>query len=51
MKVKGIIKNNQIELIDNLSLAEGTEVIIEILDHSIVNDESQWQKLQKVIGS
>jgi hypothetical protein len=51
MKVKGIIKNNQIELIDNLSLAEGTEVIIEIPDRSIVNKESQWQKPQKVIGS
>lgn len=51
MKIKGIIKNNVIELLDNISLAEGTEVVIEITASSIVDKDRQWQKLQKVIGS
>ena len=51
MQVKGIIKNNRIELLDDIDLTEGTEVIVEISDNSISSKDNQWQKLQKVIGS
>ncbi|BAU64362.1 hypothetical protein STA3757_17340 [Stanieria sp. NIES-3757] len=51
MKVKGIIRDNSIELLENISIAEGTEVTIEITESSLINRDSQWQQLQKVIGS
>jgi hypothetical protein len=50
MKVKGIIRDNSIHLLDNISIAEGTEVTIEIPESSLINKDSQWQKLQKIIG-
>lgn len=51
MQVKGIIRSNSIELIEHISLAEGTEVVIEISENTQLNKKTQWQKLEKVIGS
>jgi hypothetical protein len=51
MKIKGIIRDNSIQLLENISIAEGTEVTIEIIESSLIHRDSQWQQLQKVIGT
>jgi hypothetical protein len=51
MKIKGIIRDKNIQLLENISIAEGTEVTVEIPESSLINQDSQWQKLQKVIGT
>ena len=50
MKVKGIIRAQSIQLLENISIAEGTEVIIEITESYLINQDNQWQQLQQVIG-
>ncbi|MGF1542704.1 MAG: hypothetical protein ACFCU5_20070 [Pleurocapsa sp.] len=51
MKVKGIIRDNSIQLLENIAIAEGTEVTIEITEFSPINQDHQWEQLQKVIGA
>jgi hypothetical protein len=51
MKVKGIIHDRSIQLLENISIAEGTEVTIEITEFSLMDRDTQWKQLQKVIGA
>jgi hypothetical protein len=51
MKVKGIIRDNSIQLLENISIAEGTEVTIEITESSLIDRDTQWKQLKKVIGA
>jgi hypothetical protein len=49
MKLKGIIKGQSIELLEPITMAEGSEVTIEILESELEN-KPDWTELQKVIG-
>ena len=51
MKIKGIIRDNIIHLSDKINVTEGTEVIVEIPESSLITIKNQWQELQKVIGA
>lgn len=43
MKIKGIIRDNSIQLLENISIAEGTEVTIEIIESSLIHRDSQMR--------
>ena len=47
MKLKGIIKGQTIELLEPITMAEGSEVTIEISESQ---PKPNWTELQKVIG-
>ncbi len=51
MKVKGIIQGNTIRLSEEVSAPDGTEVIVEIPNHSLSNKIDRWHQLQQVIGA
>ena len=51
MKVKGIIKDNTVQLLEAITIPDGTEVTVEISDRSLSNATDQWQKLQQVAGA
>lgn len=51
MKVKGIIQGKTIQLSEEVTAPDGTEVMIEIPDRSFSNQTEQWQQLQQVIGA
>jgi hypothetical protein len=37
--------------LENISIAEGTEVTIEITESFLIDRDTQWEQLQKVIGA
>ena len=51
MKVKGIIRDNTVQLSEAITIPDGTEVTVEISDRSLSNAKDQWQQLQQVAGA
>lgn len=51
MKVKGIIRNNTVQLSEAIIIPDGTEVTVEISDDSLSSAKDQWQQLQQVAGA
>ena len=51
MKVKGIIRDNTIQLSEAITIPDGTEVTVEISDRSLNSAEDRWQQLQQVAGA
>jgi hypothetical protein len=51
MKVKGIIQGKTIQLSEEITAPDDTEVIVEIPDHFLTNEIEQWQQLQQVAGA
>ncbi|PSB09812.1 hypothetical protein C7B62_11715 [Pleurocapsa sp. CCALA 161] len=51
MKVKGIIKDNKVQLPEAITVPDGTEVTVEISDRSLSSAADQWQRLQQVAGA
>ena len=51
MKVKGVIKDNTIQLSEAITIPDGTEVTVEISDRSLNSAEDRWQQLQQVAGA
>ena len=51
MKVKGIIKDNTVQLPEAITIPDGTEVIVEISDRALTNQRDRWQQLQQVAGA
>lgn len=51
MKVKGIIKGKIIQLSEEVTASDGTEVIVEIPDRVLTNKTDRWQQLQQVAGA
>lgn len=51
MKVKGIIRDNTVQLSEAITIPDGTEVTVEISDRSLSNAKDRWQKLQQVAGA
>jgi hypothetical protein len=51
MKVKGIIKDNTVQLPEAITIPNGTEVTLKISDRSLSSAVDQWQRLQQVAGA
>ena len=51
MKVKGIIRDNKVQLSQAITIPDGTEVTVEISDCSLSSAKDQWQQLQQVAGA
>ena len=51
MKVKGIIRDNTVQLSEAITIPDGTEVTVEISDRSLSNAKDRWQQLQQVAGA
>lgn len=51
MKIKGIIKDNTVQLPEAITIPNGTEVTLEISDRSLSSAVDQWQRLQQVAGA
>ena len=51
MKVKGIIRDNTVQLSEAIAIPDGTEVTVEISDRSLSNAKDRWQQLQQVAGA
>ena len=51
MKVKGIIRDNKVQLSQAITIPDGTEVTVEISDRSLSNAKDRWQQLQQVAGA
>jgi hypothetical protein len=49
MKVKGIIDGKSITLLEPITIADGTEIIIDIPD-SYSQKKPQWEEIEKVSG-
>lgn len=50
MKIKGIIKGKTIELSEAVTIPDGTEVMVEILDHSKMTEEQRKEKLEQFLA-
>ena len=51
MKVKGIIKDNTVQLSEAITIPDGTEVTVEISDRALTSKADRWQQLQQVAGA
>ncbi|NEP02524.1 MAG: hypothetical protein F6K58_28525 [Symploca sp. SIO2E9] len=51
MKVKGIIRGKNIELLEALPVPDGLEIFIEIPDNLSFEQEGKWEQLQAIIGA
>lgn len=51
MKIKGIIKDNTVQLPEAITVPDGTEVTVEISDRFLSNKIEQWQQLHQVAGA
>ncbi|MBW4537496.1 MAG: hypothetical protein KME09_26515 [Pleurocapsa minor HA4230-MV1] len=47
MKVKGIIQGKTIQLSEEVSVPDGTEVMVEIPDHPKMSEEQRREKLKQ----
>lgn len=50
MKVKGIIKDNTVQLSEAITIPDGTEVTVEILDHPKMTEEQRQEKLKQFLA-
>lgn len=50
MKVKGIIQGKTIQLSEEVSAPDGTEVIVEIPDHPKMSEEQRREKLEQFLA-
>ncbi len=50
MKIKGIKRGKTIELLQQLDIPDGTELVIEILDHPKMSEEKRREKLEQFLA-
>ena len=50
MKIRGIIQNNTIKLLETVDISDGTEVIVEIPDHLKMTEEQRKEKLKQFLA-
>jgi hypothetical protein len=50
MKIKGIKRGKTIELSQQLDIPDGTELVIEILDHPKMSEEQRREKLEQFLA-
>ena len=50
MKIKGIIQDNTIKLLEAVDISDGTEVIIEIPDYPKMTEEQRKEKLKQFLA-
>lgn len=51
MKVKGFVKGKIIQLSEEFTAPDGTEVMVEIPDRALTSKIDRWQQLQQVAGA
>ena len=51
MKLKGIVKDNTVQLSEAITIPDGTEVTVEISDRFLSSAKDRWQQLQQVAGA
>ncbi len=50
MKVKGIIKDNKVQLPEAITVPDGTEVMVEIPDHPKMSEEQRKEKIEQFLA-
>ena len=50
MKIKGIKRGKTIELSQQLDIPDGTELVIEILDHPKMSEKQRREKLEQFLA-
>ncbi len=48
MKIKGIKRGKTIELLEELNIPDGTEILVEIDDTQLMSDEERQEKLKEI---
>lgn len=49
MKIKGIKRGKTIELLEELNIPDGTEILVEIEDIQLMSDEERQKKLKEFL--